>query len=77
MRHYKDRQSAKALERDFPHIVDIVVPPDGLGYRLDAMYEFHTRHSIKPHRGEGKRDRSGIVIRWCFADRSFASAFRT
>ena len=28
----------------FPHFVDIVVPPGGLGKRLDAMYEFHTRH---------------------------------
>src|SRR5215813_7173709 len=75
MSRYKGRQSAEAVERDFPHLVEIVVPPGGLGNRLDAMYEFHTRHRIKPHRGQGKRDTNGIAIRWCFADPALASAF--
>ena len=48
MTRYKGRQSAKAVEKDFPHFVDMVVPPGGLGKRLDAMYEFHTRYGIKP-----------------------------
>jgi hypothetical protein len=30
--------------------VDIIVPPGGLGTRLDAMYDFHTQHGIKPQR---------------------------
>jgi hypothetical protein len=29
MSHYKGRASAKALERNFPHYVDIAVPPGG------------------------------------------------
>jgi hypothetical protein len=41
MTRYKGRQSAKAIERDFPHIVEMVVPEGGLGKRLDAMYDFH------------------------------------
>ncbi|MGA7310095.1 MAG: hypothetical protein WBX05_14205 [Pseudolabrys sp.] len=41
MTHYKGRQNAKAVERDFPQFVDIVVPLGGLGARLDAMYDFH------------------------------------
>ena len=41
----------KAVEKDFPHFVDILVPLGGLGTRLDAMYEFHAQHGIKPHRG--------------------------
>jgi hypothetical protein len=41
-------------ERLFPHHVDIIVPPGGLGTRLDAMYEFHAQHGIKPQRGHGK-----------------------
>jgi hypothetical protein len=53
MTRYKGRQSAKAVEGDFPHFVDMVVPLGGLGNRLDAMYEFHTRHGIKPQRGYG------------------------
>jgi hypothetical protein len=49
--------------------------------RLDAMYEFHTMHGIKPQRGKGRHDADGSVIRWCFADpavaKSFAAVFGT
>ena len=75
MSRYKSRQSAKAVEQDFPHFVDVVVPPGGLGTRLDAMYEFHTQHAIKPQRGQGKHNADGAIIRWCFADASLAAAF--
>jgi len=36
MSRYKGRQNTKAVERDFPHFVDIVVPPGGLGKRLNT-----------------------------------------
>jgi hypothetical protein len=72
---YKGRQNAKAVERDFPHFVDIIVPLGGLGARLDAMYDFHTQYSIKPQRGHGRHDANGSVIRWCFADLKIADAF--
>ena len=75
MTRYKGRRSTKAVERDFPHFVEIVVPPGGLGRRLDAMYEFHSRHGIKPQRGQGRHDADGSVIRWCFADPELAKAF--
>jgi hypothetical protein len=75
MTRYKGRQSAKAVEQDFLHFVDMVVPPGGLGKRLDAMYEFHTQYSIKPQRGHGRHDANGRVIRWCFADEEIAKSF--
>jgi len=75
MSRYKGRQSAKAVEKDFPHFVDMVVPLGGLRNRLDAMYEFHARHGIKPMSGQGKHDADGSVIRWCFADPDLAAAF--
>ena len=77
MTRYKGRANAKAVERDFPHFVDIVVPLGGLGARLDAMYDFHTRHGIKPQRGHGRHDANGSVIRWCFADPAIAKSFAT
>jgi hypothetical protein len=52
MARYKGRQNAKAVERDFPHFVDIIVPLGGLGASLDAMCEFHALHGIKPQRGQ-------------------------
>jgi hypothetical protein len=45
MSSYKGRQNAKAIELDFPHFVDIVVPLGGFGAKLDAMYDFHTRRA--------------------------------
>ena len=51
MTRYKGRQSAKAVERDFPHVVEITVPPNGLGERLDDMYDFHAQRGIQPKRG--------------------------
>ena len=88
MTRYKGRQSAKAVVQDFPHFVDMVVPPGGLGSKraspsrrsssnLDAMYEFHTRYCIKPQRGHGRHDANGSVIRWCFADEEIAKSFAT
>jgi len=50
VRRYKDR-SAKAIEQDFPHFVDIAVPPGGLGPRINAMYDFHFRNGIVAKRG--------------------------
>jgi hypothetical protein len=52
----------------------MVVPLGGLGNRLDAMYEFHARHGIKPQRGHGSHDANGALFggaslirpsRWC------------
>ena len=55
--------------------MDMVVPPGGLGNRLNAMYEWHALYGIKPQRGHGKRDANGAVIRWCFADPATAREF--
>jgi len=72
---YKGRVSTKTIERDFPHIVEIAVPLGGLGKTLDAMYDFHARHGIKPQRGHRRHDAQRSVIRWCFADQEIAKAF--
>jgi hypothetical protein len=75
MSRYKGQLRASRVEQEFPHHVDVVVPPGGLGTRLDAMYEFHSQHGIKPQRGHGTHNADGAVIRWCFADASLAATF--
>ena len=75
MSRYKGQLRASRIEQEFPHHVDTVVPPGGLGTRLDAMYEFHHLHGIKPQRGHGKHDANGAIVRWCFADAGLAAAF--
>jgi hypothetical protein len=75
MSRYKGRTSPKSIERDFPHIVEMVVPEGDLGGWLDAVYEFHARHGIQAQRGRSRRDDGRDYIRWCFADREIAAAF--
>ena len=48
MSRYKGRQSAKHVEREFPHFVDVVVPPGDLGTKLDGMYDFHVLYGVAP-----------------------------
>jgi hypothetical protein len=76
MTRYKGRPSLISIERDFPHIIEMVVPEGGLGKWLDAVYEFHARHGIQVQHGRSRRDENGRdFIRWCFADREIAAAF--
>jgi hypothetical protein len=73
---YKGRPSIKSIERDFPHMVEVTIPPGGLGKRLDAMYAFHAERGIKPRHGRGRRDAEGRdLVRWCFADPDTADDF--
>ena len=51
---YKGRMSPKTIERDFPHVVEIAVPPGGLGAQLDAMHYFHEARGIKACLGRGR-----------------------
>jgi hypothetical protein len=75
MARYKGRSGSKAIGRDFPHIVEIVVPPGGLGKQLDAMYDWHRERGIEAHRGSGRREEGRDIIRWCFADEKTAANF--
>jgi hypothetical protein len=75
MTRYKGRPSAKTILREFPHVVEIAVPPEGLGTRIDKMFEFHRKRGVKPQLGPHKRVKAQDYITWCFADQSNASAF--
>ena len=75
MTRYKGRSNVNAIERDFPHIVEMAVPLNGFGKRLDAMYEWHRAHGIEARRGTGRREEGQDFIRWCFADQKNAADF--
>jgi hypothetical protein len=78
MTRYKGKVSARTIERDFPNVVETVVPKGGLGKTLDAMHEFHKRHGIEAHTGKGRRDKDGRdYIRWCFANTGTAAKFKS
>ena len=76
MSRYKGRTSPTSIERDFPHIVETVVPEGGLGKTLDAMHDFHSRHGVRARLGLGRRNENGRdIVRWCFSDSAVAAEF--
>jgi hypothetical protein len=75
MTRYKGRTSQKAIEREFPHVVEIAVPPRGLGVQLDAMYQFHRARGIQACIGLGRRDGGRDYLRWYFTRPTAANAF--
>lgn len=62
--------------RDLPHIVEIPVPPGGLGKRLDAMHDFHKQRGVTACLGRGRRDDSRDCLRWYFANHAMAVSFK-
>ena len=65
----------KFIERDFPHIVDTVVPERGLRSKQRvAIMDFHTRNGVRPYPSERYND-DCQYIRWHFADRKIAEMF--
>ena len=75
MTRYKGRKSQKAIEREFPHVVEIAVPPRGLGAQLDAMHHFHGTRGIQACIGLGRRDGGRDYLRWYFTRPAVANAF--
>ena len=75
MSRYKNRTSAKSIERAYPHIVEIVVPPNGFGRRLDMMHNWHMARGIQSRSGRRRYEEPNEFIRWCFADAETADAF--
>lgn len=77
MTRYKGRMSPKAIERDFPHVVEIQVPRGGLGAQLDAMHYFHRARGIQACLGLGRRDEGRDYLRWYFTRATMAVSFAT
>jgi hypothetical protein len=79
MSRYKGQLSAKSIERDHPHAVEMLVPPDGFGRRLDAMHEWIRARGAAVQAGRGRFDEGRWFVTWCFADAettvSFAADF--
>jgi hypothetical protein len=70
---YKGRPSEQTVARDFPHVVEIVVPLGGFGRKFDAMHA-HLR-GVEHVRGRGRREGEQDITRWRFARREDAEAF--
>ena len=70
------RQTKRQDARDFPFIVEIAVPPGGLGKRLNAMHAFHNQRGIQVvHLHHRHDDDKGDYLLWCFAHHAIAEEF--
>jgi hypothetical protein len=77
MTRHKGQLKASRTEQEFPHRVEMIVPEDGFGKRLDEMHDWHRARSIKQRFGRGRRDANNRhYVRWCFADAAMADSFR-
>src|ERR1700743_3801956 len=75
---YKGQITPAIIDRDYPHQVEIFVPGDGLGVRLNVMHEFCHSFDYKT-RGIATKQwtatgRDGI--RWCFRNGEEAATFQ-
>ena len=76
MARYKGQRKVSKNERDFPHHVEMPLPPCGFGRRLDEMNDWHLEQGIQSVRGRGHYESDRHYIKWCFADRETAEAFK-
>jgi len=63
-------------ERDFPHIVELELPPGGLRSQSLDFDAFHRERSILIRRGRGRHEGEQFLVRFCFPDAATADAFQ-
>ena len=76
MAGYKGQIKTTEIERRYPHIVELMVPLNGFGTRLNDMHRWHSTQRIQSQRGSGRYHDGRHYVRWCFADPEDAKAFQ-
>jgi hypothetical protein len=63
-------------ERDFPHLVELALPPGGFRSVFLEVDAFHRERRIPVRRGRSRHEVNQFCIRFCFPDAASADAFR-
>jgi hypothetical protein len=63
-------------ERDFPHLVELALPPEGFRDVFLPIDTFHRERRIPVRRGRSRHEVKQFYIRFCFPDAATADAFR-
>ena len=63
-------------ERDFPHLVELALPPAGFRGVFLEIDAFHRQRRIPVRRGRSRHEAERSYIRFCFPDAATADAFR-
>jgi hypothetical protein len=72
----KSEFARRTNERDFPHLVELVVPLEGFHRVLLEIDAFHRERHIPVRRGRSRYEVNPFRIRFCFPDGATADAFR-
>src|SRR5262245_20153331 len=62
-------------EREFPHLVELSLPPEGFRSILLEIDTFHHERRIPVRRGRNRHEVKQVYIRFCFPDTATADAF--
>ena len=65
-----------ANEQDFPHLVELGLPPGGFRSVFLEIDAFHRDRRIPVRRGRSRHEAEQSHIRFCFPDTATADAFR-
>jgi hypothetical protein len=63
-------------ERDFPHLVELALPPGCFRSRSSEFKAFHRKLGIPIRRGCGRHEAEQFYVRFCFPHATAADAFR-
>ena len=72
----KGEITARMNERDYPHLVELPLPPGGFRSTSEDMLAFHRERGIQSRRGRGRNDEGQFFVTFCFGDPTHADAFR-
>jgi hypothetical protein len=76
MSRRKDELTGLMNERDFPHVVELALPPGGFRSRSLEFEAFHRELGIPIRRGRSRHEAEQFYIRFCFPHATAADAFR-
>jgi hypothetical protein len=76
MSHRKREVTGLSHERDFPHLVELALPPEGFRSVFLEFDAFHRERRIPVRRGRSRHEGEQSQIRFCFPDPASADAFR-
>jgi hypothetical protein len=76
MNRRKGETTGSMNERDFPHLIELAVPPRGFQGQDVEFDAFHRDHGIPIRCGSGQQKEGQFYVRFCFPRADLAHAFR-
>jgi hypothetical protein len=76
MSRRKGEITGRTNERGNPHLVELLLPPDGFRSKSEDILQFHQARKIQIKHGRGRNEAGQFYVRYCFADAVVADAFR-